>query len=284
MATDLAQQAGERANAVASWLEEREPGHVVDEITRFARQRPGAFLPSPPVLVSWLAVLAAVSKTATTAATTAHPRVGNTPNPRIADTSPQGYASVPQPPVPPRPHRATTPADINPHPATNSHAAPATRRRHRVTRGVPVGGIWRRERSLRRAPGRPRRAAPSLGELFGEVSNDLSELVRQELALAKAEATQTATRAGKGVGMFAGAALGGYFVLLFLSVAGWWGLGDAIGHAWSALVVMLVWAVIAAVLAMMGRTAFAAAKGLPQTTDTVKRIPDALSPNPEETR
>ena len=35
MATDLAQQAGERANAVASWLEEREPGHVVDEITRF---------------------------------------------------------------------------------------------------------------------------------------------------------------------------------------------------------------------------------------------------------
>ena len=73
--------------------------------------------------------------------------------------------------------------------------------------------------------------APSLGELFGEVSKDLSELVRQELALAKAEATQTATRAGKGVGMFAGAALGGYFVLLFLSVAGWWGLGDAIGRA-----------------------------------------------------
>ena len=54
-------------------------------------------------------------------------------------------------------------------------------------------------------PGAP---APSLGELLGEVSSDLSELVRQELALAKAEATQTATRAGKGVGMFAGAALG----------------------------------------------------------------------------
>jgi len=113
--------------------------------------------------------------------------------------------------------------------------------------------------------------APSLGELFGEVSKDLSELMRQELALAKAEATQTATRAGKGVGMF-------------LSVAGWWGLGDAIGRAWSALVIMLIWAVIATVLAMMGRTAFAAAKGLPQTTDTVKRIPDALTPNPEEIR
>ena len=82
-------------------------------------------------------------------------------------------------------------------------------------------------------PDDPDAPAPSLGELFGEVSNDLSELVRQELALAKAEATQSATRAGKGIGMFAGAALGGYFVLLFLSVAGWWGLGHAIGHAWS---------------------------------------------------
>jgi len=125
---------------------------------------------------------------------------------------------------------------------------------------------------------------PSLGELFGEVSKDLSELVRQELALAKAEATQTATRAGKGVGMFAGAALAGYFVLLFLSVAGWWGLGDAIGRGWSALVVMLVWAIIAAVLVVLGRSALAAAKGLPQTTDTVKRIPDALTPHPEEIR
>jgi uncharacterized protein (UPF0210 family) len=123
-------------------------------------------------------------------------------------------------------------------------------------------------------------ARPSVGELFGEVSNDLSQLVRQELALAKAEATQTATRAGKGVGMFAGAALGGYFVLLFLSVAGWWALGDVIGRAWSALVLVLIWAVIAAVLAIMGRAAFAAAKGLPQTTDTVKRIPDALKPEP----
>ena len=134
------------------------------------------------------------------------------------------------------------------------------------------------------SPDEPAAPAPSLGELFGEVSNDLSELVRQELALARAEATQTATRAGKGVGMFAGAALGGYFVLLFLSVAGWWGLGNVIGRAWSALAVVLVWAIIAAVLAIMGRTALAAAKGLPRTTDTVKRIPDALTPRPEETR
>jgi hypothetical protein len=43
-ATDLVKQAAERTSTVASWLEDREPGHVVDEVTRFARQRPGAFL------------------------------------------------------------------------------------------------------------------------------------------------------------------------------------------------------------------------------------------------
>jgi len=127
-------------------------------------------------------------------------------------------------------------------------------------------------------------APPSVGELLSEVSKDLSELVRQELALAKAEATQTATRAGKGAGLLAGAALAGYFVLLFLSVAGWWSLGNVIGRGWSALVVMAVWAIIAAVLATTGRSALTAAKGLPQTTDTVKRIPDALAPHPEEHR
>jgi Putative Actinobacterial Holin-X, holin superfamily III len=130
----------------------------------------------------------------------------------------------------------------------------------------------------------PDAPAPSLGELLGEVSSDLSELMRQELALAKAEATQTATRAGKGVGMLGGAAVSGFFVLLFLSVAGWWALGNVIGRSWSALVVMLVWAIIAAVLAVMGRTALTAVKGLPRTTGTVKRIPDALTPRPEETR
>jgi len=37
-------------------------------------------------------------------------------------------------------------------------------------------------------------------------------------------------------------------------------------------------------LVVLGRAALAAAKGLPQTIDTVKRVPDALKPNPEETR
>lgn len=134
------------------------------------------------------------------------------------------------------------------------------------------------------SPIRPddQREPPSIGELLATVSEDLSVLVRQELALAKAEATQTASRVGKGSGMFVGAALAGFFTLMFLSIAGWWGLGNAIGHSWSALVIMLIWGAIAAVLAIMGRSALRTAKGLPRTTDTVSKIPGALTPHPQE--
>ncbi|GAB2476653.1 phage holin family protein [Promicromonospora xylanilytica] len=124
-------------------------------------------------------------------------------------------------------------------------------------------------------PGGPAREQ-SIGELFSEVSRDLSTLVRQEVALAKAEAAQSAKRAGKGAGMFGGAGVAGHMVLLFLSLALWWALGSALGGGWSALVVAAVWAVVAAVLAMRGRSEIKAVEGLPQTADSVKKIPDAL--------
>lgn len=44
MVTDAAHQAAQRSAAVADWLEEREPGRVLDEVTRFARRKPGTFL------------------------------------------------------------------------------------------------------------------------------------------------------------------------------------------------------------------------------------------------
>ncbi|MDQ4039455.1 MAG: hypothetical protein M3313_14150 [Actinomycetota bacterium] len=43
-ATKVARQAADQVNSAASWLENREPGEIVTEIQRFARQRPGAFL------------------------------------------------------------------------------------------------------------------------------------------------------------------------------------------------------------------------------------------------
>ena len=67
----------------------------------------------------------------------------------------------------------------------------------------------------------------SLGDLISEVTQDLSTLMRQELELAKAELQQSASRAGKGAGMLGGAAVAGYFVLLFVSIALWWAIGSA---------------------------------------------------------
>ena len=51
--------------------------------------------------------------------------------------------------------------------------------------------------------------------------------------------------------MLAGAATAGHFALLFLSIAAWWAIGNATGRGWSALIVMAVWAVVAAVLALL---------------------------------
>ncbi|MBT2531039.1 phage holin family protein [Arthrobacter sp. ISL-48] len=118
----------------------------------------------------------------------------------------------------------------------------------------------------------------SLGDLLGEVTRDLSTLMRQELELAKAELKQTATRAGRGGGLLAGAGVAGHFVLLFLSIALWYALGLLMGLGWSAVVVALIWAIIAAVLASMGRKELKTVQGMPQTAETLSEIPPTLKP------
>ena len=119
----------------------------------------------------------------------------------------------------------------------------------------------------------------SLGDLISEVTQDLSTLMRQELDLAKAELQQSASRAGKGAGMLGGAAIAGYFVLLFVSIALWWAIGSATGLGWSAVIVAAIWGIIGAVLYASGRKSLQSVRGLPKTADTVKKIPDALKGN-----
>ncbi|MCU1522647.1 MAG: phage holin family protein [Arthrobacter sp.] len=119
----------------------------------------------------------------------------------------------------------------------------------------------------------------SLGELLGDVTRDMSTLMRQEVELAKVELKQSATRAGKGSGMLAGAGVAGHFVLLFLSLALWWALGGLMGLGWSGVVVAIIWGIVAAVLASTGRKELKAIKGLPQTAETLQEIPPTLKPN-----
>jgi hypothetical protein len=68
-------------------------------------------------------------------------------------------------------------------------------------------------------------------------------------------------------------------VLLFLSIALWYALGELMGLGWSAVVVALIWGIIAAVLASIGKKELNAIKGMPQTVETVQEIPPTLKPN-----
>src|ERR687894_2130842 len=112
----------------------------------------------------------------------------------------------------------------------------------------------------------------SLGEVMGDLTRNVSTLLQQEVALAKAELRQSGQRAGKGIGLLAGAGVAGLLFLVFLSVSAWWGLGQFIENQWSAPVVAVVWVVIAIILAMVGRAVMKRIRGIPDTTDTLGKV------------
>jgi hypothetical protein len=117
----------------------------------------------------------------------------------------------------------------------------------------------------------------SVGELLGQVAQDLSTLMRQELDLAKAEVKQEVTKTGKAAGMLGAAGFAGYMVLLFASIAAWWGLANVMDQGWAALIVTAVWALIGAALFAVGRRRLREVNPKPErTVETVKELPDAL--------
>jgi hypothetical protein len=124
----------------------------------------------------------------------------------------------------------------------------------------------------------------SLGEVMGDLTRNVSSLLQQEVALAKAELSQSGKRAGKGIGLFVGAAIAGVLFLVFLSVSAWWALGGVIGRGWSALIVAAVWVIVAIILALAGRREMERIRGLPQTAETVGKVPNALKGHEEENR
>jgi hypothetical protein len=130
-------------------------------------------------------------------------------------------------------------------------------------------------------PSEEKAATTSLGDLLGEVTSDLSTLMRQEVELAKAELKQSATRAGKGAGMLGGAGYAASMAILFLSIALWWALGTLIGGGWSGVVVAVIWAVIALILFVIGRKRLKEVTGAPKTVESLKKIPETLKRNEE---
>ena len=111
----------------------------------------------------------------------------------------------------------------------------------------------------------------SLGELVSAATKDLSLLVSQEVALAKAELKKEAVHAGKGAGMFGGAGLTGLFALIFLSISAAYGiswLGLPLG--WGFFIVGAVYLLLAAVLALLGKKQISKVGPPAKTIATVK--------------
>ncbi|MFJ8469821.1 phage holin family protein [Streptomyces swartbergensis] len=103
------------------------------------------------------------------------------------------------------------------------------------------------------------------------MTSDLQTLFRQEVELAKTEIREEGAKAGKAAGMYGGAGFGGYMVALFLSLAAVFGLANVMDAGWAALIVATVWAVIAAVLYVMGRSRMREVSPKPeQTVQTLK--------------
>lgn len=117
----------------------------------------------------------------------------------------------------------------------------------------------------------PEAPAESVGELVKGVAQDLSTLMRQEVALAKAELTEEAKKAGKGAGMLGGAGFAGWMTALFASLALTWLLGGVMPDSLAALIVALLWGAVGAVLFLRGRQQLQQVDPAPrETIETVK--------------
>jgi hypothetical protein len=107
--------------------------------------------------------------------------------------------------------------------------------------------------------------------MIGNISNDLSQLFRQEVELAKAELKQEASKAGKAGGMLGGAAFAAYLAVVLLSFALVFALDAVMPMGWAALIVAVLWAVIGGVLYMNGKKKLKTVDPVPhRTVDTLK--------------
>jgi uncharacterized membrane protein YqjE len=106
------------------------------------------------------------------------------------------------------------------------------------------------------------------GELLSRLSQQTTELVRQEIELAKAELTEKGKRAGAGAGMFGGAGVLGVFAFAALTTAIIAALQLAMPVWVAAAIVAVVYGIVAAVLAQRGK----------------QKVQEVGAPVPEQTR
>jgi hypothetical protein len=98
------------------------------------------------------------------------------------------------------------------------------------------------------------RTEASTADLIKQAADQISTLVRDELALAKAEMSEKAGRAGRGVGLFGGAGLVSLYGILGVLTGVVVLLGKVMPYWGAALLVGVVLLIVAGVLALVGRS------------------------------
>ena len=93
----------------------------------------------------------------------------------------------------------------------------------------------------------------TIGQLTSQVSEQVTRLVRDELALAQVEAKGKVKHLGVGVGMFGGAGVFGFYAVGVFIAAAVLGLATALDAWLAALIVGAALVVIAAVVALTGK-------------------------------
>ncbi|WP_329402916.1 phage holin family protein [Streptomyces virginiae] len=111
----------------------------------------------------------------------------------------------------------------------------------------------------------------SVGDLVSRASQQISELAREEMQLARAEMTQKGKRFGVGGGLFGGAGLVGILAAQALVAAMITALTLLLPLCASALIIAALLAVIAAVMTAAGKRQIAKA-GTPAPEKTIESV------------
>jgi uncharacterized membrane protein YqjE len=116
----------------------------------------------------------------------------------------------------------------------------------------------------------PKRPEMSLGELFSEMTSEVSTLFRKEIELAKVEAREEVGRSKQAAIMFGIAGVAALLALAMLSTALAWWLDEAMHPAVAFAIVGALWVLAAAITVSIGRKRIQEMQGLPKTKQTIK--------------
>ncbi|HMD11468.1 MAG TPA: phage holin family protein [Marmoricola sp.] len=118
---------------------------------------------------------------------------------------------------------------------------------------------------------------PTIGKLVGDVSNDVSSLIRSEIALAKTELKFSAKAGGVGIGLFAAAAFLLVLAVIMLSVAiAYFIHFTGLDLAWCFLIVFGFYALVAAVLGLFGYRSVRKVRGPEASIEQIKETKAVL--------